>query len=187
MIVVDANLLVYAHVTSYVRHVGAREWLERQLPLRVEVLGPLACSSRASRSRCAGRSGVRCSRCWRWRRGGRCRSTNSSTRCGHPRCRSRAARPCTATCPGCAGTWAPRLHDWRHSKAATGWRWAATIWTWRGPVRSSRRDGPTPIRTRPPRMRCCVRPMRSGGARCWPTCTRSRRWPRRWWSSCTVT
>lgn len=31
MIVVDANLLVYAHVTSYSQHEVAREWLEQQL------------------------------------------------------------------------------------------------------------------------------------------------------------
>lgn len=31
MIVVDANLLVYAHVTSYRQHEAAREWLEEQL------------------------------------------------------------------------------------------------------------------------------------------------------------
>lgn len=31
MIAVDANLLVYAHVTSYGQHEPAREWLETQL------------------------------------------------------------------------------------------------------------------------------------------------------------
>lgn len=31
MIIVDANLLVYAHVDAYERHVPAREWLEEQL------------------------------------------------------------------------------------------------------------------------------------------------------------
>ncbi len=31
MIVVDANLLIYAHVTSYEQHEAAREWLEGQL------------------------------------------------------------------------------------------------------------------------------------------------------------
>ncbi len=31
MIVIDANLLVYAHVTSYAQHDVARDWLERQL------------------------------------------------------------------------------------------------------------------------------------------------------------
>ncbi|MCA1671715.1 MAG: PIN domain-containing protein [Actinobacteria bacterium] len=31
MIVVDANLLVYAHVTSYAQHDAARAWLEEQL------------------------------------------------------------------------------------------------------------------------------------------------------------
>lgn len=30
MIAVDANLLVYAHVTSYRRHEAARDWLEEQ-------------------------------------------------------------------------------------------------------------------------------------------------------------
>ena len=31
MIVVDANLLVYAHVETYQRHAAARDWLETQL------------------------------------------------------------------------------------------------------------------------------------------------------------
>ncbi len=31
MIVVDANLLVYAHVASYAQHEAARSWLEEQL------------------------------------------------------------------------------------------------------------------------------------------------------------
>ena len=31
MILVDANLLVYAHVTSYQQHATARDWLEEQL------------------------------------------------------------------------------------------------------------------------------------------------------------
>jgi toxin-antitoxin system PIN domain toxin len=31
LIVLDANLLVYAHVTSYQQHDAAREWLEEQL------------------------------------------------------------------------------------------------------------------------------------------------------------
>ncbi len=31
MIAVDANLLVYAHVSSYAQHEAAREWLEEQL------------------------------------------------------------------------------------------------------------------------------------------------------------
>lgn len=31
MIAVDANLLVYAHVTSYPQHDAAREWLEEEL------------------------------------------------------------------------------------------------------------------------------------------------------------
>lgn len=31
MILVDANLLLYAHVTDYVQHVAARDWLDKQL------------------------------------------------------------------------------------------------------------------------------------------------------------
>ena len=31
MIVIDANLLVYAHVRSYAQHEAARAWLEEQL------------------------------------------------------------------------------------------------------------------------------------------------------------
>ncbi len=31
MILVDANILVYAHVSSFARHAAAREWLDEQL------------------------------------------------------------------------------------------------------------------------------------------------------------
>ncbi|MGH3664672.1 MAG: TA system VapC family ribonuclease toxin [Egibacteraceae bacterium] len=33
MIAIDANLLVYAHVTSYEQHEATREWLEEQLSI----------------------------------------------------------------------------------------------------------------------------------------------------------
>ena len=62
---------------------------------------------RTNRSTSAARSGARCSRCWRWPRAGRCRWTTWWTRCGRRRCRSRVGRPCTATCPGCAGQLGP--------------------------------------------------------------------------------
>ncbi|MDQ3601814.1 MAG: PIN domain-containing protein [Actinomycetota bacterium] len=42
MIAVDANLLVYAHVTSYPQHDGARQWLEEQLAGSVRVGLPWA-------------------------------------------------------------------------------------------------------------------------------------------------
>lgn len=37
MIAVDANLLVYAHVSTFRRHEGARAWLEEQLALPTRV------------------------------------------------------------------------------------------------------------------------------------------------------
>lgn len=42
MIVVDANLLVYAHVTSYTQHEAARAWLEEQLVRAPRVALPWA-------------------------------------------------------------------------------------------------------------------------------------------------
>ena len=43
MILVDANLLIYAHVRTYSQHAAAREWLDAQLSEPVQVGLPWIC------------------------------------------------------------------------------------------------------------------------------------------------